>query len=240
MKKIFLFSLVILVFASGCREMLGRRIRGNGHITSETRTASGFTGVDVSGAISVYVKQDSVASIKVEADENLLEYIEVHNSGSTLEIHTRHGVNLRPTHKIKVYVSSPSFTHFEASGACEIYGENEITSAESMNVSLSGASNGKLDLNVPKVTVDLSGASDISIRGKTRDFDAGASGASSIKCFELLTENTDVDLSGASHAEIYASVTLDGETSGASSVDYKGNAKANVGKSGASSVNKKD
>jgi hypothetical protein len=53
MKKVFLFSLTILVFASGCREIAGRRVRGSGHITSQTRSVSGFNNVHVSGAIDV-------------------------------------------------------------------------------------------------------------------------------------------------------------------------------------------
>ena len=78
MKKIALFSLVILVFASGCREIAGRRVRGSGNIITENRNESGFNSIDVSGAIDVYVKQDSTTSVKVEADDNILEYIEVH------------------------------------------------------------------------------------------------------------------------------------------------------------------
>ena len=99
---------------------------------------------------------------------------------------------------------------------------------------------GRLEFNAPKVSVDLTGASNASIKGKTKDFDGGASGASEIRCFDLLSENAHVDASGASHIEIYASVKIDGLASGASSVNYKGNAQANVDKSGASSVNKKD
>ena len=97
-----------------------------------------------------------------------------------------------------------------------------------------------MELNAPKISVNVTGASNASIKGKTKDFEGSASGASEIRGFDLLSENADVDASGASHIEIYASVRIDGQSSGASSVNYKGNAQSNVGKSGASSVNKKD
>ncbi|HJS55612.1 MAG TPA: head GIN domain-containing protein [Chitinophagaceae bacterium] len=240
MKKLALFSFVILLFASGCREIAGRRVRGNGHITTETRTASNFNSIDVGGAIDVYVRQDSAASIKIEADENLHEFIEVHTSGSTLEIHTQRGARIRPTHKIRVYVSNPSFREFEVSGASSIRSETEIVSNEMLSVNISGASEGRLEFNAPKVYVDLSGASNVSIKGKTKDLEADASGASKIKCFDLLSENTDIEVSGASSAEVYASVRLAGSASGASSVKYKGNATSSVSSSGASGVNKVD
>jgi hypothetical protein len=240
MKKLALFSLVILVFASGCREIAGRRIRGSGHIITENRNETGFNNVDVSGAIDVYIRQDSTTSVKVEADDNILEYIEVHTDGSTLEIHTENNIRLRPTHKIKVYVSNPEYKDLRVSGASSIHSENEITSPDAFHVDLSGASEGTLEVNAPKVSVDLTGASNAHIKGKTKDFEGGASGASEIRGFDLLTENADVNASGASSIEIYASVKITGEASGASSVNYKGNAQTSVEKSGASSVNKKD
>lgn len=240
MKKIALFSLVIFVFASGCREIAGRRVRGSGHITTENRTASGFNSIDVSGAIDVYIKQDSTTSVKVEADDNILEYIEVHTDGSTLEIYTENNIRLKPSHKIKVYVSNSEYKDLRVGGASSIRSENEITSADALNLDVGGASEGKLEVNAPKVSVSVSGASNANIKGKTKDFEGGASGASEIRGFDLLTENADVNASGASHIEIYASVKIDGQASGASSVNYKGNAQSSVEKSGASSVNKKD
>jgi hypothetical protein len=240
MKKIALFSLVMLVFASSCREIAGRRVRGSGHITTENRNVSGFNRIDVSGAIDVYIKQDSTTSVKVEADDNILEYIVVNTSGSTLEIHTENNIRLKPSHKIKVYVSNPEYKELQVSGASSIRSENEITSPDVLHVDMSGASEGRLEVNAPKISVNLSGASNANIKGKTKDFEGGASGASEIRGFDLLSENADVDASGASSIEIYASVKIAGQASGASSVNYKGNAQATVEKSGASSVNKKD
>jgi len=238
MKKIALFSLIILV--GGCREIAGERVKGSGHVITENRTASGFNNVDISGAIDVYVRQDSVSSVKVEADDNILEYIQVHSDGSTLEIYTENNIRLKPTNKIKVYISNPQYKEIQVSGASSIRCENEITSADAIDIGLSGASDGRLELNAPKISVHLTGASNTSIKGKTKDFEGSASGASEFRGFDLLSENADVDASGASHIEIFASVKIDGQASGASSVNYKGNAQSGLEKSGASSVNKKD
>jgi len=237
MKKIALFSLIILV--GGCREIAGERIKGSGHVITENRSTSDFNSIDVSGAIDVYVRQDSATSVKVEADDNILEYIEVHTEGSRLEIYTENNIRLRPSNKIKVYISSPEYKEIQVSGASSVRCENEITS-DVLDVNLSGASEGRLELNAPKISVNVTGASNASIKGKTKDFEGSASGASEIRGFDLLSENADVDASGASHIEIYASVRIDGQSSGASSVNYKGNAQSSVEKSGASSVNKKD
>ena len=240
MKNVFLFALVILVLASGCRGF-GKGERGSGHILSDTRSVTGFNSIDVSGAIDVYVKQDSSTSVKVEADDNLLQYVEVYTDNSTLVIKTRRGMWIRPTNSIKVYVSNPVYREFEVSGASSIHSENEITSGETLRVGLTGASNGKLEFNAPRISVDLSGASDLTIRGRTKDFEGGATGASQIRCFDLLTENADVKASGASGVEVFASVRIIPHASGASSISYKGNAVIqDKSESGAASVKKVD
>ena len=240
MKNLFLFSLLILFFASGCDDLGGRRVRGSRNITTQTRNVSGFNSIDAGGAIEIIVRQDSSTSVKVETDDNLQEYVEVYTEGSTLEIHTESHVNLRPSRKIVVYISNPQFRNFEVSGASSIRSENEIVSNEMLRVDIHGASEGKLEFNAPKIYVDLTGASHITIRGRTKDFEGEASGASELKCFELLSENTDVSVTGASSAEVYASVKLAGSASGASNIRYKGNATTSVSTSGASGMSKAD
>lgn len=216
----------------------GERIRGNGNIKTEKRTAGVFNSVEVNGAIDLYVKQDSARSISIETDENLLPYIEVRNDGDQLIISPKEGYNPDPSHSIKVYVSSPVFKGLEASGASKIVGENIITSGDAMHIHVTGASDAGLELKSPKVSVELSGASTMTLKGETKDLSVGASGASHIKGFDLLAENADVDVSGASNAEVFASVKLSATASGASDVRYKGNAAVTQNESGASSVKK--
>jgi Putative auto-transporter adhesin, head GIN domain len=76
------------------------------------------------------------------------------------------------------------------------------------------------------------------LKGETKDFSADGSGSTDIKCFELLAENTNVELSGAGDAQVFASVKLDVQVSGAADVKYKGNAAVTKEISGAGSVKK--
>jgi hypothetical protein len=238
MKRFIIFSLLISMIFISCGYIGGKRIRGNGNIKTESRTTGQFSSVDVSGNIDVYVRQDSVASVKIETDENLLEYMQITVDGGTLEIREEKGYNLRSSKSIKVFVSGPSFKHFESSGACDIYSENQINSAEPVTINLSGACNVKMDLKVPKIKVDLSGAGTITLKGETKDFTVDGSGSTDVKCFELMTENTNIEMSGAGDAEVFASVKLDVHVSGAADVKYKGNATVNQSVSGAGSVKK--
>lgn len=238
MRKLIPVAILLLTFFSSCNFIGGERIRGNRVIKSETRTTGAFSGIDVSGNTDVYIKQDPVVSIRIEADENLLPYILVENNNGKLVIHQKDGTNLQPSKSIKVYVSGPAFNYFEASGACKFFSENQLTSAEPVKIDMSGASEALLDIKAPAIEAQLSGAGNITLKGATKDFKVDGSGSTGFNCFELLTEYTKVDLSGASNAEVFASVKLTVNLSGASDVRYKGNAEVSQQLSGASSVKK--
>ena len=174
MKKIFAF-LFLGILADSCNTVFRNKIKGNGNIKTETRTAGVFNSVDVHGNIDLYVKQDSSSTVKVEADEHLMNYIMVRTEGDVLVIEPKDGYNLSGSKHIKVYASSPVFKRLGASGACNIIGENKITSAERISIDLSGASGLELELRAPQVTAELSGAGAVESRGETKDFSVGGS-----------------------------------------------------------------
>ena len=237
MKKVLLFSLLISLLAS-CNYIDQKKVKGNGSIKTESRTAANFNGIDVSGGLDVYVRQDSAYSVKVEADENLQEYIIVRTDGDELVIEEKDGYN--PSGHIKIYVSSPNYKTFEASGACSIIGENKITVSNEIKIDLSGASHVDVELKAPKVDAETSGAGTITLKGETKDLFVETSGSGTIRCANLMAENVDVSISGAGNAQVYASVKLDVDVSGAGDVKYRGNATVSKSISGAGSVSKMD
>lgn len=240
MTRIFIamfFSALIL--SSSCYYFGGKRIRGNGNVVTREHSVGNFDEVEAHGAIDVYVNQGPSGPVKVVTDENLQEYIVVEDHGNQVEIRFKQGYNLRPTDKVKAYVSSPNFTRLDVSGACNIYGERKLSLNNPLSMQVSGAGDIKMDIDAPRVTAQISGAGNMTMTGQTKDVEIDISGAGKARCYDLLSENTKVDISGAGSAEVYASVFLDAHVSGAGSVKYRGNAgKVNQQVSGAGSVKK--
>ena len=230
-------AFVLLAFSS-CRYFGGERVSGDGHVVTQQRNADGFNRVDVSGGIKVHVRQDATSSVKVEADQNLMEYIDVYNNGNTLVIKEREGYNLNPSKDIIVYVAAPVFRDIEVSGACDIIGDNTISGNEELSMHVSGAGDIIMQVAVPKVNAEISGSGSINLKGQATEFSAHVSGSGDVRCFDLITDNTRLDLSGASEVVVTANKILDIDASGASSVEYKGNANVSQHISGAGSVKK--
>lgn len=239
MRKFFLFVLPVIILTASCRMMGGKRVEGNGNIKTEERAVSAFSRVEVHGSIDVHVTQGELKPIRIEGDENLLQYIEINQQGNKVEVRNKRGYNLDPSTDMKIYVTSPDFSDIDVSGACDIIGETKISNSDKLRLHVSGAGDIKMEVDVPQVTADISGSGSVNLKGKTRDFSCDLSGAGKARCFDLLAENSKIDISGAGEAEVYASIKLDAQVSGAGSVAYKGNATTvNQKVSGAGSVKK--
>ena len=238
MKNILFFSLVILVAASSCRRVFGKRVNGSGNITTETRQVSGFSSVDVSATIDVYLSQDSAYAVKVETDDNIAGHIETYEEEGVLYIDIEKNFNPKPSDAIKVHVSAPVLRKITASGACDVFSTERLTYAEGFSIKLSGASDGDLDVKAPKVIANLTGAGKLKLKGETRDLEIKGTGSSDIEGFEMMAENVAVKITGAGDADVFASVSLDVNVTGSGSVKYKGSPSVSQKISGAGSIRK--
>jgi hypothetical protein len=229
------------LWIASCDGILGKRIHGDGNIRTEDRPVSNFKNVEVSGAAKVMVSQDDHFSVKVEGDENLLPYIEVIQQGDKVIVRERPDYHLISSSDLRIYVSAPVFNNIDASGAGDIIGQNKITNPEALEVHLSGAGDIRLEVDAPRIQATLSGVGSIYLKGQAKDVAIDLPGAGHAHCYDLLAENTKVEISGAGSAEVYASVKLDATVSGVGTVTYKGNATdVSQSVSGAGSVHKAD
>ncbi|HEV9037742.1 MAG TPA: head GIN domain-containing protein [Puia sp.] len=246
MRKVSQYALILLsctLLLLSCDDYSGKRVHGNGNVRTEDRSVGNFKNVDVSGAATVLVTQGEKCSIRIEADDNLMQYIEVQQTGDKITIRERPGFHILPANRdrIKVYVTAPVYNDIEASGACDIIGQNKISNSENLSVHVSGAGDIRMELEAPRLDAEVSGSGSIFLKGQTKDVSIDLTGAGDAHCYDLQAENTKVAVTGAGSAEVYASVKLDAEVSGVGSVSYKGHAsEVNQQVSGAGSVRKAD
>jgi hypothetical protein len=235
-----LLLLTFPVFLGSCGHIFGKHVHGNGNVVTQDRSVTSFKNVEVGGAAKVFVSQGDQHSLKVEVDENLQQFVEVFQEGDKIIVRERHGYNIDPTGDLKIYVTSPVYNVIDVSGACDIIGETAINNPEDISMHISGAGTMKMEIIAPSISAGLSGAGNIDLKGETKTADLDLSGAGHAHCFDLKSENTKVEISGAGSAQVFASVRLNAEVSGAGSVDYKGGASVDQHVSGAGGVHKVD
>ena len=227
-KRIFL-GIVVALTLNSCLNT----IDGNGDVKNETRAVSTFSKIDISGGFKVLLNQGNTEKLEIEVDENLIKLIETEVKGNTLYISSKKPIGNAKS--LRVYITSVNVNEIKASGAIELKNKG-IYHADNLDISISGAADIDLDLDVENLTMEMSGASETDLSGLANNVDIKISGAGDLDAKKLKTRNTSIDISGAGSAIVYAKKILNIEVSGAGSVKYKGNPKVKKNINGAGSV----
>ena len=222
MKKYTSIAIAIALLLTACDFIGGERVVGSGNVTTQDRSISGFSAVQSSGFFDVYLSSGATQAVRVEADDNLHEYIETTVNGSELRIDTRDGYRIDTDKDIKIYITSPEFNKVHLSGSGNIISQNQITGNEKIDLSVSGSGNIKVDLHAPIVDAHMSGSGDINLVGEAKKFEGSLSGSGNIRAMDLKTEETSIRISGSGNADVYASTKLDVRVTGSGDVRYKG------------------
>jgi hypothetical protein len=239
MKKFLVLALTAIVIFSSCRFVTGKRVRGNGNVRTEQRSVGSFTAVASHGSFNVYVSNGQ-QSVKIEAEDNLLPYIDTYVDGATLHVRTREDAWLRPSRQIKIYVSAPDFTSIHSYGSGDIIGQSKITDSSKLELAVSGSADIKMDVTAPEIESEISGSGDIDLTGQTKSFRSRINGSGSVKAMGLQSEDATVKIFGSGNADVFASVKLDVHVAGSGDVRYKGNAQVSSNINGSGSVKKVD
>ncbi len=242
MKKITTTALLFLFIAVSCVVLTSCFVninceKGNGKIVKQDRKTDAFSKLEVSGAYSIVLKQDSITSVSVEADENLQSLIITRTEGNKLIIENKKPIC--SSKGLTVNITTPNISGIDLSGEADLKTLNKLTSKE-LNIDISGMGNLILDLDVQSLEISCSGSGDLNLKGNAENVNAELSGAADIRAFELVAKDFKLTSSGAGKADVNVSNKLDVDISGAASVLYKGNPSVSQSISGVGSIKKAD
>ena len=237
MNKFLLLLTGIAVTISSCHYVNGHHISGNGTLGTEQRSVSGFTGVETHGSIDIIASQGNY-NIKVETDQNLLQYVETTIENGRLMVRFRQGISLTHFNGARVYVTAPELNAFETHGSGNISSTGKITNNNKIDINVSGSGDIQLNLDCPDIKTETHGSGDITLEGETKNLSCRTSGSGDLKAANLKAENVKTSIHGSGDNEVFASETLDVEISGSGDVHYRGEPKISTAVHGSGSVTK--
>jgi len=231
------YSVLVLLIIS-CKETptvsTPELIVGSGRLVTEVRSLTHFHSVDLNTVGNVNVTYGAVQRVSVTVDDNILEYIRTTVSNGNLIIDVDPDKRLS-NFNLTVDLTATDLEEFSNSSAGSINGKNKFT-VDSVRLDLSGAGGMSLQLEANQLSSSVSGAGNIVLSGKVSTHQLEHSGAGNLLAFDLITETTIINLSGAGKAEVYANQLLDVTISGAGSVYYKGRPTINQNITGSGSL----
>src|SRR5438309_3076181 len=146
MRLFYVCILALSVAITSCQYIGGQRVSGNGHITTQNKSVSSFNSVQTGGSMNVHVTQSSSPSVRIEADENLMPYIEVYVEGNTLHIRSKMGYNLNPTKDNVAYIAAPEFREIGVSGSGDVVSDNALSGSNPLELHVSGSGDIKMQV----------------------------------------------------------------------------------------------
>lgn len=265
MKKV-LFSLTFLTVVAGC--LIGfsfsenlfaanRRIKGSGTIVTRTIPASDFEKISASRAVKVILSDEIKDRIRIEADDNLMDYVVAEASDDELRISIDSKIN--SVSNIHVTVTVPDngkIRALEASSASEITCATalggarislEASSAAKINAAVkadvcsleaSSAANIKAAIETGTCSIEASSAAKIKLSGRADTARADLSSASTLTADDLTVEEWRIDTSSAASARIVCTKQLRADASSGSSIHYAGDCSTDITKSSGGSVSR--
>lgn len=137
-------------------------VRGSGDVVEQVREVSDFSGVELAGIGDLTIRMGDEESLRIEAEDNLLEYIETEVRGGTLRIQTRQGVTLRSQRSIRYYLTARELDRILISGSGDV--EASGLKAGRFSITISGSGNLALgELDADALSVKISGSGDIDV-----------------------------------------------------------------------------
>ncbi|PJJ61085.1 PspC domain-containing protein [Hymenobacter chitinivorans] len=190
-----------------------------------TFNLKGFRTIEAGGIYRVYVRQGPEFKVEAAGEERDLRDLRVETDGDELLIRDRNRNSffsgLKENHKpVLIRVQMPELTalHLRGISKANVAGFKD----QALQVQQEGMCYAMLDVNVPRLDLDLSGASRTDLRGTANDLNVEGSGACQVQGLRMSTQTADFDLSGMSKARVRVANRLRAEVSGASRVEYAG------------------
>ena len=217
--NVLLIGIFAVLLFSSCSKKDGC-LSGEGDRISRTYVVSSFDRLAVHGDAEIYISKDSSTSLRIEGQSNILNELNIDDTGGKLEIGEDNCFKNMKT--LKIYVSTPSLRGIDTYGANDVVSNDSFTGT-TFYANQSGSGSMNLMLNVAEFTSSISGSGNIRVTGNAIDQFFRISGDGNYECFGLVGDNGDIDISGSGDVEINVSKTLNIEVSGSGNIYYKGN-----------------
>jgi len=192
---------------------------------SQTRDVGNFSSISVQSGIDLHLTQDKAQSVKIVANDNVIDRIITKVEGRTLKIYLQKnyvkGRIWEKTTPMHVYVSIDELDRIYASGGSDVESTG-VWKSDELHIIGSGGSDIELEIEVDNLEVECSGGSDVDIDGLAANLELNCSGGSDFNGRQLKTKKSIVRSSGGADAYIYVTDELRVRASGASDVRYSG------------------
>jgi hypothetical protein len=229
MRKISLFMLSIV--AMGFSTIAQKndkyddkdRIEGSGNVITKDISVKSFDELDASGVFNLQLSQGDKETLRIEADDNLMDLFIVENEGSTLTIKMKKNSNFNSKKQLKVYVT---FKTLKSMNLGMVGGTSSDEKLKFADLKLKNQSVGSVSLNMTLQTLNMENQSvgSVKLEGSAENAVVRNNSVGSINAGNFVVQKMDIENNGVGSATVNAEKELKYSDSFLGKVSNRGNA----------------
>lgn len=187
-----------------------------------------FTRVDLTGIFDVEINQGETFAVQLDGPEKEKSRYSIFKEGETLIVDYKTNRklfwerNILDDDVVKIQITMPSLKKLKAKGAGKL--EFDGFHEEDVEIELTGAMTAEGELEARNLTIELTGATVLELRGRGDFMEANATGASSLKAFNYEVDEAVIAARGVSSSKVNVSRKLQITKDITSSVSHRGDA----------------
>jgi hypothetical protein len=217
-KLMILFSVMFVLLAACQNTIILTLQQGSGSITTQERPISHFSAVQINLGADLVLTQGDTESLSIEADENLMQYIQTEVLNGKLIVSKPNDVSLAPSRPIRLSVG------FTTLDTIEVFGASAITADH---------------LDLDKLTLSFNGSGSTYLVGRVETQAISIRGQATLRNFDLMSRDVSVDIKGTGTVEVSASDTLNVTVEGMGNIRYSGSPQITQNISGTGTISQK-
>ena len=220
MNQIQFFSTVLAISLLSSCDDERKCISGEGTSVDRNYDVPTFNQFAYYGPGEVYATVDSSVDLRISAQLNVLEALQVDVNGGELQIGKDDCFRNHKT--IRTYFSSPSLSAVSLSGSSNFVC-TDIYRGNSFYGEISGSGSMSVNVDVKNLYLESSGSGEFWVSGITQTQSIEISGSADVHAFDTRSHHCSVEISGSGDVEVFVTGQLDIEISGSGTVYYRGN-----------------
>ena len=196
-------------------------VRGSGHVVEEVREVSAFTGVELATWGNLTIEVGEKEELRIQAEDNVIEYLEARVDGDMLEIKTRPGIALMSVEPVNFFLTVKELDTIVVSGSGDVRGPD--LEADRIEVAIYGSGDVELgDLDADAVELKVIGSGDMDVTGvRAREQSINISGSGDVDVGTVQADSVDVRIPGSGELDVFAGEVGEQSVAISGSGDYR-------------------
>ena len=199
------------------------RIEGSGNVITKDINVKSFDELNASGVFNLQLSQGDKETLRIEADDNLMDLFIIENEGSTLKIKMKKNSNFNSKKQLKVYVT---FKTLKSMNLGMVGGTSSDEKLKFADLKLKNQSVGSVSLNMTLQTLNMENQSvgSVKLEGSAENAVVKNNSVGSINAGNFVVQKMDIENNGVGSATVNAEKELKYSDSFLGKVSNRGNA----------------